>query len=318
MSILRKRFVLISTLIGALAGDLVFHPVSDLVYTFLEKNEHLGIYGHKFSFHLVWEIVRNTISLHDLPDALVYILLSGLLGYFFGLLMSNHQKIEAHLKRFSVIGMNTSSILHDLGNPVTGIIGFAKLVKTEPRENIRNDYCNRIISSAETISRMLVDIKTVALGSTSLVLSPTPNNLKKTIDNVAALVRPRSSLSVNVPEDIMVLVDIDYFERVLWNLIKNADEATFGKDARNIEIMGECEGKMASMTIRDNGPGFSKELSRKLFTLGATFGKKGGSGIGLYNCRKIIEAHGGTVRVESGRGKWTSVILKIPAQPKAS
>lgn len=308
----RKRYVLISTLIGGLLGFFIFHPLSDVIYTFFDKNEHLGIYGNKFSFNIVWEILKNTISLHDLPDALVYILLSGLLGYFFGLIISNHHKIEAHLKGFSAIGMNTSSILHDLGNPVSGIIGFAKLVKTEAKENVRNDFCDRIISSAEMISRMMIDIKTVALDSMSVVLSPSPNNLKKIIDNVVELVRPRSSLSIDVPEDSVILIDIDYFERVLWNLIKNADEATQGKDTRKIEISSRSDGRIATLTVRDNGPGFPKELSRKIFTLGATHGKKGGSGIGLYNCKKIIEALGGTIRIDSDPGKWTGVIVKIP------
>ena len=81
---------------------------------------------------------------------------------FFGLIMRSTIKIEEHLKGFSVIGMNTSVILRDLGSPVTGIIGFAKLAKEEQREGAIEDYCNRIIFSAESIARMMVDIKTVA------------------------------------------------------------------------------------------------------------------------------------------------------------
>jgi signal transduction histidine kinase len=275
-----------------------------------EKNEHLGIYGNKFGFHLVWDVVRNTIGLHDRLDALAYVLLSSLLGYFFGLIMRNHQKMEEHLNSFSIIGMNTSFILHDLGSPVTGITGFAKLIKAEPRLDVRVDYCDRIISSAEAISRMMIDIKTVALGSRSLVLSPEPNDLKKIIDAVAALVRPRSVLRIDVPQNTLALIDVDYFERVLWNLIKNADEATHGKDKRHIEISALSSGGTVTLAVRDNGPGFPKEIARKLFTLGATHGKKGGSGIGLYNCKKIIEAHGGTIRIDSDP---TSVVVRVPA-----
>jgi len=316
MSIFRKRYVLLSTLVGALLGDLVVHPISDLVYTFFEKNEHLGIYADKFSFHLIWVIVRNTWSLHDLPDALVYIFLSGLLGYFFGLIMREHHKIEEHLKGFSVIGMNTSVILHDLGSPVTGIIGFAKLAKEERREGAIEDYCNRIIFSAESIARMMVDIKTVAQGSRDLNLSIGPENLKLFIDDVAANIRPRSSLSVNVPENIVVLIDGDYFERVLWNLIKNADEAAYGKSGGKIEVSASYGEGNATLTIRDNGVGFPKELRRKIFTLGATFGKKGGSGMGLYNCKKIMEAHGGGIHINSKPGKWTDVIISVPAEKR--
>jgi signal transduction histidine kinase len=313
MAILRKHYVLLSTLVGAIIGYLVFHPVSDLVYTLFEKNEHLGIYADKFSFHIIGEIVKNTWSLHDLPDALVYIFLSGLVGYFFGLIIQEHHKIEEQLKAFSAIGKNTSLILHDLGSPVTGIIGFARLAKEERRESVREDYCNRIMFSAESIARMMLDIKTVAQGSRDLNLSIGPENLKMFIDDVAANVRPRSSLSINVPENIVVLIDGDYFERVLWNLFKNADEAAYGKNGGKIEVSASYGEGVTTITICDNGRGFPKELSRKIFTLGATFGKKGGSGMGLYNCKKIMEAHGGGIHINSKPGKWTSVTITLPA-----
>ena len=134
------------------------------------------------------------------------------------------------------------------------------------------------------------------------------------IDDVAANVRPRSSLSINVPENIVVLIDADYFERVLWNLIKNADEAAYGKNDGKIEVSASYGNKIAAIAIRDNGRGFPKELRRKIFTLGATFGKKGGSGMGLYNCKKIMEAHGGGIHVNSMSGKWTSVTINVPAE----
>jgi hypothetical protein len=54
------------------------------------------------------------------------------------------------------------------GNPVTGIMGFAKLAKAEPNETVREDYCDRIVSSALAISRMMIDIKTVAQGVSRL------------------------------------------------------------------------------------------------------------------------------------------------------
>jgi signal transduction histidine kinase len=317
MLTLKKHYVLISTLIGAVVGDLIFHPLSDLIYTFFEKNEHLGIYRSKLSFHLIWDTVANTVSVHDFPEALVYIILSGLLGYFFGLIMKEHHKIEEHLKGFSAIGMNTSSILHDLGNPVTGIMGFARLIKFEHNENVRGDYCERVISSAAAISRMMIDIKTVAQGSRSLDLTSTPINLKKIIADVLALLRPRSAITVKLPEDFFVLVDPDYFERVLWNLIKNADDATRGSDDKRIEISARRGAGMVTIAIRDSGPGFPKELSRTMFKLGATHGKKGGSGIGLFNCKKIIEAHGGSIHIDSSPGKLTSVIVKVPEAVEA-
>jgi len=71
-------------------------------------------------------------------------------------------------------------------------------------------------------------------------------------------IRPRSSLSVNVPENIVVFDRRCYFERVLWNLIKNADEAAYGKSGGKIEVSASYGEGNATLTIRDNGVGFPK------------------------------------------------------------
>jgi light-regulated signal transduction histidine kinase (bacteriophytochrome) len=96
-----------------------------------------------------------------------------------------------------------------------------------------------------------------------LVLSPAPQDLKKIVDNVASLVKPRGSLTINVPENTMALIDIDYFERVLWNLIKNADEATRGINNGKIEIETHHNGGSITVTVRDNGPGFPRGIITK-------------------------------------------------------
>jgi len=100
MSIFRKRYVLLSTLVGALLGTWLSTRLAILYIRFLKKMSTWEFMQDKFSFHLIWVIVRNTWSLHDLPDALVYIFF-GFIRLFFRLIMREHHKIEEHLKAFS-------------------------------------------------------------------------------------------------------------------------------------------------------------------------------------------------------------------------
>ena len=103
-----------------------------------------------------------------------------------------------------------------------------------------------------------------------------------------------------------------YFERVFWNLFKNADEAMAGKTGARIEISLGQDEKGVTIGIADNGPGIPPEPAKKLLGFGETYGKNGGSGIGLYNCKKIIEAHGGELWFTSVAGKGTSFFIRLP------
>jgi signal transduction histidine kinase len=72
------------------------------------------------------------------------------------------------------------------------------------------------------------------------------------------------------------------------------------------------EKKEIIIVFSDNGIGFSPEMEEKLFERGFTT-KRTGSGIGLYECRSIIESHGGTITIESkGIGTGASTIIKLP------
>jgi signal transduction histidine kinase len=98
--------------------------------------------------------------------------------------------------------------------------------------------------------------------------------------------------------------------RVLSNLIDNAIEATPGDVT--ISISSSLEGSRLRMTISDTGKGMSAEVIGKIGRPGATFGKAGGTGLGVYSVRRILESVGGELKYDSVEGKGTEVTIYFP------
>jgi putative PEP-CTERM system histidine kinase len=110
-----------------------------------------------------------------------------------------------------------------------------------------------------------------------------------------------------------VVVDPDQMKKVLLNLILNAAEAV-GSDGR-IEIATETRRGWTVMSVRDNGCGMSREFILQHLFLPLRTTKEHGLGIGLFQCKKIIEAHRGKIEVESEVGQGSAFHVMLPAQP---
>jgi putative PEP-CTERM system histidine kinase len=107
----------------------------------------------------------------------------------------------------------------------------------------------------------------------------------------------------------------DQFHQVLLNLILNAQQA--GGERGEIRISTEQENGSVVVTVADTGKGIGPADLRTLFQPFRTT-KTDGLGIGLYECKRVIEAHGGTIRVESEVGRGTSVRIELPIEKGGS
>lgn len=107
-----------------------------------------------------------------------------------------------------------------------------------------------------------------------------------------------------------VSVDPDQFSMVLANLVLNAREAA--GPSGQVEVATASHGGYAVVSVSDNGPGMTEEfLRRRLFRPFQTTKKKG-LGIGLFQSRMIVEAHGGRMEVESQLGRGTTFRVLLP------
>jgi signal transduction histidine kinase len=106
-----------------------------------------------------------------------------------------------------------------------------------------------------------------------------------------------------------VMIDRSKMRRVLDNLIKNALEAM--PNGGDLTISTHRDGEWKRIEISDTGEGISEEDRATLFTPFISR-KEGGLGLGLVFCKETVEAHGGTLSLESEVGEGTSVTITLP------
>jgi signal transduction histidine kinase len=284
MNFIKKHLLFVSTLSGAILGYIFLHPFARIINAFFHRHPEGYIHLH---WHDILGTFMDSFDPIHWPNALSFIVLSGLTGYFFGKTIYGYKTINEQLEKFSIIGIKASSILHDLNNPLTGIIGYVELVRSKIEDPKQISYCEKIEEEATRISKMIMDIKMLAQSKKKIELLKTPTDLKLFLKNIISKMTLHCDVQIDSKLKGQVSIDKDYFERVLWNLIKNANEALEMTKNPKIEISITELNNYVIICISDNGPGIPKKLLKNLFKLGQTFGKKGGSGIGLYNCKEM-------------------------------
>ncbi|MBD3296041.1 MAG: GHKL domain-containing protein [Candidatus Omnitrophica bacterium] len=307
MDFMRRHIVSVSTLIGALAGYFIVHPVGVIAHEFFHVDE--GV------MHFQWQEIAgaavDSFHLSHIMPAMVYVLLTAAMGFLVGKIVNAYQVINEQVKLFSEIGANAASVVHDLNSPIATIEQNIRLLKMKDKEGRYRDSYERVERQTAKLAGMVSDIKIKTQDMRNIELRKEETELGPFIKSILDGLNIRSKTVVDSSLDKPVPVDKRYFERVMWNLIKNADEALDGVRGARIDILIREQDDLAVICIQDNGPGIPRKELEHIFDLGWTTGKKAGTGIGLYNCKKIIEAHGGDIRVSSEPGEGTSVCVRI-------
>ena len=130
--------------------------------------------------------------------------------------------------------------------------------------------------------------------------------------------RAHSSIEVSAVTAVVGMWDLIRVEQVVTNLLTNAFK--FG-DGKPIEVTVEERGSIGRLVVVDHGIGIAPEDLERIFHRyeQATSSRAvGGLGLGLYIARQIIEAHGGTIRVESQPGAGSTFTIDLPKENHAS
>jgi len=210
-------------------------------------------------------------------------------------------------KEMEALGRIAAFIIHDLKNLVYTIsltLDNARtyISDTEFQEDMLDTLGNTVSKMNALISRLntIPDKKGMPWEKTDLM-----HLVKETVSLVkrceVTIFGPSSSVPVNV--------DRQEIQKVFLNLILNAVEATEGKGPVSVEVGAQ---ESPYVKVIDGGCGISEEFIRtKLFTPFQTT-KKSGLGIGLYQCKQIVENHRGRIDVSSTLGKGTAITVWLP------
>ena len=232
------------------------------------------------------------------------------------------KRLEAELQRAHVLaalGEMAATVAHEIRNPLSGIAGFAAMLQrdleaADPRYRLVQKITegvarlNRIVSSLLTYTR-------------PLQLNSHPVRFAELVEETIAFFEidlERAHKNINVerhfPEAEQICnMDPEQFQQVILNLLQNATQAMpeGGTIDAIVDTANTPSGPASTLCISDTGMGITSEIRDRLFTPFFTT-KEDGTGLGLVTSKKIVEAHGGFIAVESQPDRGTSFTISLP------
>jgi signal transduction histidine kinase len=217
-------------------------------------------------------------------------------------------------ERLATIGQFSASIGHELRNPL-GVIETSLFLLRQhlgpaaAQPNVAK-HLDRIAGEIKRSNKTIHDLLELARNR-----PPRRQDvpLRDIVESTLQSLNQLQSVVVEstLPDGLSARVDPDQIQQVLVNLLVNASQAMGGRG--RIEIGGErlLDGTV-KVRVRDDGPGIPPEVRYRIFEALFTTKAKG-SGLGLALCRRILEAHGGTIELEPG-DKGASFLLTLPPE----
>lgn len=222
-------------------------------------------------------------------------------------------------EKLAAVGELISGVAHEINNPLTGIIGFAQLLKEEA-SGLNKDEQKQL----ELIYSEALRVKKIVSNLLSFARKQKPEKKPADINSVVEIVLDMrgyelriDNISVNkeFEEELpRVEVDVQQMEQVFLNIINNAHQAMSEAHGKgNLTIRTYTKGDMVRIEFIDDGPGISKKNLTKIFNpFFTTKGVGKGTGLGLSVSYGIIKEHNGNIFAESEEGKGAKFIIELP------
>jgi signal transduction histidine kinase len=214
-------------------------------------------------------------------------------------------------------------VSHDLRSPLSVLVGQATLLKKRSEgDAFVRARVEAILRSATRMDAMIEDlVDSARKESQQLRLEVGPVDvgayLSELLDRSAPLLDgKRIRLTLGGAGGLIALADPNRLDRIVMNLVSNA--LKYSPAESMVELGAAAGGGWVTISVADHGPGIPSEDLPHLFERfyrGQRTAARGGLGIGLYSVRLLVEAHGGTVRVEPGSQGGTTFHVALPMAP---
>jgi signal transduction histidine kinase len=220
-----------------------------------------------------------------------------------------------------------ATVAHELRSPLTSVKGFTAtlLAKWERfTDNQKKVMLETVDADANRVTRLiaeLLDISRIDSGRLEIRRQPVDiaAAVRRHVDARIAAGTPRDRFDVGVGRTLPALwADPDKIDQVLGNLLENAVRHGEGKVTIEVapEVLPGVPGKPGAegtaVTVSDEGPGIPEELMSRVFTRFWRGNKRGGTGLGLYIVKGIVEAHGGSITVGRAPGGGAQFRFVLP------
>ena len=216
-------------------------------------------------------------------------------------------------ERISTIGRLSTSIVHDLRNPLAAIYGGAEMLmdgELSPPQVQR--LAGNIYRSSRRVQELLQELVDVGRGKSRASEVCRLRDIVEAAYEVYAGTADAQSVTVRieVPDNIELPLERARMERVFLNLIDNALEAMPG--GGSLQIAAETADKAVVVRVQESGPGIAPEVRKRLFQPFVSAGKRNGVGLGLALSHQTVLDHGGELWADSEIKTGALFFVKLP------
>ncbi len=224
----------------------------------------------------------------------------------------------AHMERLSALGQMAAGVAHEINTPLANIVLVAESLRRKSPDPWVRSRAETLLGQAEAASRI---VRGLLEFSRPRSVHPTSLDLNGVVREAMGFLEGKQSPEVELEPDLVhqplaVRGDRHQLIQVVVNLISNAYDALEGRG--RIRVTTRARDGYAEVEISDTGPGIPPEIRRHLFEpFFTTKGEGRGTGLGLAICHGIVQAHGGTIGVESEPGRGSTFTVRLPVGPDA-
>lgn len=216
----------------------------------------------------------------------------------------------------------THVIVHELRSPLSSIKTTSQLLTSQA--HLSEDEKSKLLYFIYIQSRKLLDEVSLILDAAKLeaglfTIQKAPNDLKKVIQESAALFLPQAqekTITVTTEIDPAItefLFDMHHISHCITNLLSNSIK--FTPIGGSIKVTAQKTIDTVTVSVSDTGTGIPKEKQHLLFSKFSQIASsktQAGTGLGLYYIKGVIEAHGGKIKLESEEGQGTTITFTLP------
>ncbi len=229
------------------------------------------------------------------------------------------QELE-HSKRLAALGSLAASLAHEIRNPLGAVSGsFQLLASGRTFSEDERSLSDIVFRELQRIERLVGDMLNYARpGKAKFVDS----NLKKLVEEVVSVFRMGEesvdcAVTCDTNDNWHTMIDRSQMRQVIWNLLRNAAQATESESSRGIELELLKENGRLLVQVKDRGSGIHLTDKNKIFEPFFST-KERGIGLGLALCKRIVDEHDGDISATQREGGGTIFSISLPQRRSTS
>ncbi len=225
---------------------------------------------------------------------------------------------EAESRQFESFLRLSAMLTHDLKNAIEALsLTVSNMERHFDNPQFRTDALKGLTNATDKLKAIVARLSRPLTSLSGEHKRPTNIDLVPILKRVTAMtagpMRAKHTIVLRLPENVFALADAVRIEEVMENLVLNALEAMVKPGGTLTVEAGYTTSGAPTFSIGDTGPGMSRTfIETRLYRPFATT-KKNGIGLGLYTCREVVRASGGTIDVQSVEGAGTTFRVVLPS-----